>query len=74
MPEVSNVVDPELKQFIDDGLKLICEVIKLCISPDPTKRPSMPDLCSMLENKIDTSMSLELKSSSLAWAELALSS
>lgn len=75
MPEVmSYVVDPELTHFEYDDLKVICEVISLCINPDPTRRPSMQELCSMLESGIDTSMSLELKSSSLAWAELALAS
>ncbi|KAK7251292.1 hypothetical protein RIF29_34349 [Crotalaria pallida] len=75
MPEVmSNVVDPELKHFKHDDLKVICEVITLCINPEPTVHPSMQELCSMLESKIDTSISLDLKSPSLAWAELALSS
>lgn len=75
MPEVmSYVVDPELKHFRYDDLKVICEVITLCINPDPTDRPSMRELCSMLECRIDTSISVDLKASSLAWAELALSS
>lgn len=75
MPEVmSYVVDPELKHFGYDDLKVICEVITLCISPDSSVCPSMRELCSMLESRIDTSISVELKSSSLAWAELALSS
>lgn len=75
MPEVmSYVVDPELKHFRFEDLKVICEVITLCISPDPSARPSMRELCTMLESRIDTSISVELKSSSLAWAELALSS
>ncbi|KAG5041431.1 hypothetical protein JHK85_013907 [Glycine max] len=75
MPEVmSYVVDPELKHFRYEDLKAICEVITLCISPDPSVRPSMRELCTMLESRIDTTINLELKASSLAWAELALSS
>lgn len=75
LPEaMSYVVDPELKHFRYDDLKVICEVVNLCIHPEPTKRPSMQELCTMLETKIDTSISSELKASSLAWAELALSS
>ncbi|KAJ9706540.1 hypothetical protein PVL29_001825 [Vitis rotundifolia] len=75
LPEVmSYVVDPELKHFRYDDLKVICEVVNLCIHPEPTKRPSMQEVCTMLETKIDTSISSELKASSLAWAELALSS
>ncbi|KAJ9147905.1 hypothetical protein P3X46_030019 [Hevea brasiliensis] len=75
MPEVmSYVVDPELKHFTYDDLKVICEVVSLCIHPEPAKRPSMQEISSTLESKIDTSVSLEFKASSLAWAELALSS
>jgi len=75
LPEVmSYLVDPELKHFGYDELKVICEVVTLCISPDSNGCPSMQELCSMLESRIDTSISVDLKSSSLAWAELALSS
>ena len=75
LPEVmSYIVDPELKHFRYDDLKVICEVISLCIHPDFSKRPSMQEISLMLERSIDTSVSIELKSSSLAWAELALSS
>ncbi|KAM1079949.1 hypothetical protein ACFX13_014921 [Malus domestica] len=75
LPDVmSYVVDPELKHFSYDDLKVICDVVNLCIHPDQTKRPSMQELCTILESKIDTSVSAELKASNLAWAELALSS
>ncbi|XP_057978342.1 probable LRR receptor-like serine/threonine-protein kinase At1g63430 isoform X2 [Malania oleifera] len=75
VPEtMSYVVDPELRHFRYEDLQVICEVVNLCIDPDPTKRPSMQDLCAVLESSIDTSASSELKASSLAWAELALSS
>ncbi|KAL4295805.1 hypothetical protein GQ457_12G000990 [Hibiscus cannabinus] len=74
LPEVmSYIVDPELKHFSYDDLQVICEVISLCIHPDFSKRPSMKELSLMLESRIDTSLSVELKTS-LAWAELALSS
>ncbi|KAF2313282.1 hypothetical protein GH714_010129 [Hevea brasiliensis] len=66
MPEVmSYVVDPELKHFTYDDLKVICEVVSLCIHPEPAKRPSMQEISSTLESKIDTSVSLEFKASSL---------
>ncbi|KAE8732308.1 putative RNA-binding protein nob1 [Hibiscus syriacus] len=72
---MSNIVDPELKHFTYDDLKLVCEVIiSLCIHPDISKRPSMQEISLMLERGIDTLVLVELKSSSLAWAELALSS
>ncbi|KAB2632698.1 LRR receptor-like serine/threonine-protein kinase [Pyrus ussuriensis x Pyrus communis] len=75
LPDVmSYVVDPALKHFSYDDLKVLCDVVNLCTHPDPTKRPSMQELCTMLESKIDTSVSAELKASNLAWAELELSS
>ena len=75
LPEVmSYVVDPELKHFSYDDLQAICEAVNLCFEPDPSKRVSMKEICNVLESKIDTSVSAELKASSLAWAELALSS
>ncbi|KAK4260570.1 hypothetical protein QN277_003666 [Acacia crassicarpa] len=72
--EMTSLVDPELKHFRDEDLKVICEVINLCINSDPTRRPGMQELCNILESRIDTSISSELKASSLAWAELALTS
>ncbi|KAH6818229.1 Leucine-rich repeat protein kinase family protein [Perilla frutescens var. frutescens] len=72
-PDVmSYVVDPELKHFRYEDLKVICEVVNLCIHPNSSKRTSMRELCSTLESGIDTSISAEMKAS-LAWAELALS-
>ena len=75
LPEVMfYVVDPELKHFRFEDLKVVCEVVNLCINPDSSKQLSMKELCTMLESGIDTSISVDFKSSSLAWAELALSS
>lgn len=75
MPDITSyVVDPELKHFRYEDLKVICKVVNLCIHPSSSTRTSMQDLCAMLESGIDTSVSLELKASSLAWAELALDS
>ncbi|KAJ8560402.1 hypothetical protein K7X08_022262 [Anisodus acutangulus] len=75
VPEVlPYVVDPELKHFKYEDLKVICEVVNLCIHPNCSSRTSIKDLCAMLESNIDTSITAELKASSLAWAELALSS
>ncbi|KAM3687256.1 hypothetical protein ACB098_10G065500 [Castanea mollissima] len=75
LPEImSYVVDPELKHFRFEDLKVVCEVVNLCINPDSSKQLSMKELCTMLERGIDTSISVDFKSSSLAWAELALSS
>ncbi|KAG6685068.1 hypothetical protein I3842_12G093200 [Carya illinoinensis] len=74
-PEVmSYVVDPELKHFKNEDLKVICEVVNLCIHPDSSKQLSMKEVCTILESRIDSSISVDFKTSSLAWAELALSS
>ncbi|PIN10274.1 Non-specific serine/threonine protein kinase [Handroanthus impetiginosus] len=68
---MSKIVDPELKEIRHEDLKIILEVVNLCINLSSSTRTSMGDLCSMLESRIDTSVSV---ASSLAWAELALSS
>ncbi|KAL1569061.1 putative LRR receptor-like serine/threonine-protein kinase [Salvia divinorum] len=77
LPEViSYVVDPELKHFRYEDLKVVCDVVNLCICPSTSTRTrtSMLELCTMLESGIDTSVPAEMKASSLAWAELVLSS
>lgn len=75
VPEImSYLVDPELKHFRYEDLKVICEAIHICIEPSFNRRTTMRDLCAMLEGGIETSISAEVKASSLAWAELALSS
>ncbi|KAF9600072.1 hypothetical protein IFM89_002545 [Coptis chinensis] len=75
LPEVmSSLVDPELKHFKYDDVKVICEVVNICLQPEPAKRSSMQVLFPMLESRIETSISAELRESPLAWAELALSS
>ncbi|KAL8216682.1 hypothetical protein R6Q57_023519 [Mikania cordata] len=71
--DMGSVVDPALKYFKDEDLKVICEVVSMCIHLRPRDRVSMKELCDMLENKIDTSPSSEMKASLLAWAELMLS-
>ncbi|GMY29529.1 probable LRR receptor-like serine/threonine-protein kinase At1g63430 [Fagus crenata] len=73
LPEVmSYVLDPELKHFRFEDLKVVCEVVNLCIHQDSSKQLSMKELCN--HSKIDTSISVDFKASSLAWAELSLSS
>ncbi|XP_051137225.1 probable LRR receptor-like serine/threonine-protein kinase At1g63430 [Andrographis paniculata] len=74
---ISNLVDPELKHFRFEDLKVICEVVKVCVDPRSsasTTPATMEALCSSLENGIDMTASAEIRASSLAWAELALSS
>ena len=71
---MSCLVDTELKHFRQEELKVICQVVNLCLHQTPNNRTSMQELCALLENNIDTSVSAELQGSSLAWADLALSS
>ncbi|KAM0046139.1 putative protein kinase RLK-Pelle-LRR-VI-2 family [Helianthus debilis subsp. tardiflorus] len=71
--QMGSVVDPALKYFKDADLKVICEVVSMCIHLRPQDCISMKELCAMLENRIDTSSSSEMKATSLAWAELMLS-
>ncbi|KAI7746723.1 hypothetical protein M8C21_012766 [Ambrosia artemisiifolia] len=71
--EMGSVIDPALKYFKEEDLRVICEVVSMCIHLRPRDHTSMKDLCAMLENKIDVSPSSEMKASSLAWAELMLS-
>ncbi|XP_020260548.1 probable LRR receptor-like serine/threonine-protein kinase At1g63430 [Asparagus officinalis] len=73
--KMSTLVDPELKNVKAEDLSVICDVVSLCIDPEPSKRPSMQIICAMLEDGIDTSITAVLNhQSSLAWAELALAS
>ncbi|KAG6383244.1 hypothetical protein SASPL_157011 [Salvia splendens] len=51
------VVDRELKHFRYEDLKVIYEVVSLCIHPKSNRRKTVSELCSMLENGIDTSIS-----------------
>ncbi|XP_047940352.1 probable LRR receptor-like serine/threonine-protein kinase At1g63430 [Salvia hispanica] len=67
------VVDRELKHFRYEDLKVIYEAVSLCIHPKSNRRKTVSELCLMLENGIDTSISAEIKSS-VAWAELTLAS
>ncbi|EPS59414.1 hypothetical protein M569_15393, partial [Genlisea aurea] len=62
------MVDPKLKNFRYEDLKVLCQVVKLCIGSSST---SMPALCDILENGVDTSMNADMKAA-LAWAELQI--
>lgn len=77
---MAGLVDPELKHFNQEELETVCEVARQCLNRDPTNnnnnnnKPSVQELCETLESRISLSISAELRSSSLAWAELALDS
>ncbi|KAJ9549888.1 hypothetical protein OSB04_022431 [Centaurea solstitialis] len=69
-----SIVDPALKHFREEDLEAIREVVGICFGLRPRDNVNMEELCTILESKLDTSGTTELKASSLAWAELALSS
>lgn len=77
---MASLVDPELKHFNQEELETVCEVARQCLNRDPnnnsnnSNKPSVQELCDTLESRISLSISAELRSSSLAWAELALDS
>lgn len=77
---MGSLVDPELKHFNKEELETVCEVARQCLNRDPNNnsnnnnKPSVQELCETLESRISLSISAELRSSSLAWAELALDS
>lgn len=72
--KMASVVDPGLKHFREEDLEAIREVVSICIHVRPRDKVTMQEVCGVLESKLDLSGSTELKGSSLAWAELALSS
>ena len=52
LPEVmSYVLDPELKHFRFEDLKVVCEVVNLCIHQDSSKQLSMKELCNHVREK-----------------------
>ncbi|CAD5333641.1 unnamed protein product [Arabidopsis thaliana] len=80
-PDVmASLVDPELKHFKQKELEAVCEVASQCLNLDQNEKDkdklscSIQALCETLESRITVSISAEFKSSSLAWAELALAS
>ncbi|KAL4570800.1 hypothetical protein LXL04_026463 [Taraxacum kok-saghyz] len=71
--KMASVVDSTLNHFKEEDLEVIREVVTICIHVRPRDKVTMQELCAVLENRLDISGSSELKASSLAWAELALS-
>ena len=71
---MASVVDPALKHLREEDLEAIREVVTICIHVRPRDKVTTQEVCAMLERKLDISGSSELMASSLAWAELALSS
>lgn len=71
------LVDPELEHFNQKELEAVCEVASQCLNLDQNDEETcclVKELCETLESRISVSISAGLRSSSLAWAELALAS
>ncbi|OEL31544.1 putative LRR receptor-like serine/threonine-protein kinase [Dichanthelium oligosanthes] len=72
--EFSKLVDPRLqRQSVNqESLGIVCNVVNLCIDPEPSRRPSMSMITAILEEGIEASAATLLRDSSLAWAEAEL--
>jgi hypothetical protein len=70
--EFSKLADPKLQSVNQESLSIVCNVVNLCIDPEPWRRPSMSMIAAILEEGIDLSSATLLRDSSLAWAEAEL--
>jgi signal recognition particle subunit SEC65 len=67
------MLDPSLKNFEQEQLEVICQVIQECVHPDPTQRPSMQEITKTLRQVIDISPEAAYpRLSPLWWAELEI--
>ncbi|PSS29055.1 Protein MALE DISCOVERER 2 like [Actinidia chinensis var. chinensis] len=70
---ISYLIDPTLKNFKNNELDIICEVIQDCIQPDARKRPTMKEITSRLREVIAiTPDAATPRLSPLWWAELEI--
>ncbi|KAI4304416.1 hypothetical protein MLD38_039930 [Melastoma candidum] len=70
---VIEMVDPSLNSFEEAELKVICEVARQCLRPDPTGRPTMDEVVSNLRQVIRIAPEQATpKLSPLWWAELEI--
>ncbi|KAJ0983886.1 hypothetical protein J5N97_002242 [Dioscorea zingiberensis] len=70
---LKDMIDPTLESFHDQDINALCVVIRSCIDPDPTTRPTMSQVVCMLREI--TAMSPDgavPKLSPLWWAELEI--
>ncbi|XP_062185718.1 probable LRR receptor-like serine/threonine-protein kinase At1g63430 isoform X2 [Phragmites australis] len=72
--EFSKLVDSKLcgQSVNQENLGIICNVVNLCIDPEPLRRPSMSMIAGILEEGIEASAATLRRDSSLAWAEAEL--
>ncbi|KAL6651114.1 hypothetical protein ACP70R_010039 [Stipagrostis hirtigluma subsp. patula] len=70
--EFGKLVDPKLQGVNQESLGIVCNVVNLCVDPEPSRRPSMSMIAAILEEGIEASAATLLRDSSLAWAEAEL--
>ncbi|KAL6903770.1 hypothetical protein ACP4OV_004583 [Aristida adscensionis] len=70
--EFGKLVDPRLQGVNQESLGIVCNVVNLCVDPEPPRRPSMGMIAAILEEGIGASAATLLRDSSLAWAEAEL--
>ncbi|CAN6229005.1 unnamed protein product [Urochloa humidicola] len=72
--EFGKLVDQRLqRQSVNqECLGIVCNVVNLCIDPEPSRRPSMSMIAAILEEGIEASAATLMRDSSLAWAEAEL--
>lgn len=70
---IKEMVDPTLKSFQEEQLENIAEVIKLCVNPNPKRRPAMRDVTERMREitKVGPDGAIP-KISPLWWAELEI--
>ncbi|XP_030548398.1 protein MALE DISCOVERER 2 isoform X1 [Rhodamnia argentea] len=67
------LIDPTLKNFKNNELDIICEIIIDCIKPDPRQRPAMREITGRLRDVIAISPDQATpRLSPLWWAELEI--
>lgn len=67
------LIDPTLKNFKNNELDIICEIIIDCIKPDPRRRPSVREITARLRDVIAISPDQATpRLSPLWWAELEI--
>ena len=72
---IKEMVDPTLQSFQEEQLESIREVIKLCVNPDPKRRPAMTEITARMREITNVAPDGAIpKLSPLWWAELEIMS
>ncbi|PKA64457.1 putative LRR receptor-like serine/threonine-protein kinase MRH1 [Apostasia shenzhenica] len=70
---IKSLVDPSLKSFKEDELKIICEIVQECIHEDLEDRPTMKEVAARLSGALGINPDAAApRLSPLWWAELEI--